>query len=74
MATKKLFYIGQRINPQFSKPYYNSYGQLTKTEAKKKEDCLYGSIILTSFDNVVDYENDIIRIKSEGFKVNCLTS
>ena len=70
MTTKKLFYIGQRNNPQLSKPYYIAYGQLSKTDAKKFRDCLYGSIHLTSFDNVVDFENDIIRIKSEGFKVS----
>lgn len=32
--------------------------------------CIYGSINLTSFDNVVDYENEIIRIKDGGFRIN----
>lgn len=70
MATTKLFYIGERKNPQLNKPYYISYGQLSKTAAKKMGGCIYGSINLTSFDNVVDYENEIIRIKSEGFRIS----
>lgn len=66
----KLFYIGERLNPQLPKPYYNAYGQLTKKDADRKESCLYGSISLTGFSTKEDYENAIKKLESEGFRVN----
>jgi hypothetical protein len=68
--TSKLFYIGERSNPQLSKPYYRSYGQLTKTEAKKKEDCNYGSMYLTSYENETDYNDAINKLIEDGFRVS----
>lgn len=32
----KYYYIGERYNPQFAKPYYVAYGQLSKKKQKKK--------------------------------------
>ena len=55
METQKLFYIGERINPQFAKSYYIAYGQLTKKEALKKEDCIYGEIYLTGYNTKAEY-------------------
>ena len=66
----KLFYIGERINPQFDKSYYNAYGQLSKKEAKKKSECLYGQMILSSFESADSYNKQIENLKEEGFKVN----
>ena len=66
MKGKKKFYIGQRHNPQFKEPYYKEYGQLSKAEAKKKENCLYGSMYLTSFETKEEYENVVAKMKSEG--------
>ena len=45
MKTEKLFYIGERSNPQFAKSYFMAYGKLTKKEALKKENCAYGQCI-----------------------------
>lgn len=69
MKSNKKFYIGERQNPQLSKSYYNAYGQLSKTEAKNKEKCSYGSMYLTSFDTEELYNNRINELKSQGFKV-----
>ena len=47
----KLFYIGWRGNPQLKNGgYYKAYGQLSKTEAKRKENCAYGSMTLSSYN------------------------
>jgi len=69
MATKK-FYIGRRDNPQFKQPYYRKYGQLTKTEVKKKENCLYGGMSLTAYDTEESYNNAIQTLLNSGFRVS----
>lgn len=67
---KKSFYIGTRINPQFNRPYYVAFGQLTKKDAKAKSDCAYGSMFMESYSDVESYNNELERLKSEGFTVN----
>lgn len=67
---KKKFWIGERINPQLKKPYYNAYGQLTKKDAKKKENTAYGSMYLTPYDLEAEYKAKIEELKHSGFKVN----
>ena len=70
MATrKKSFYIGERFNPQLSKPYYKAYGQLSKTEAKEKENPIYGSMYLTCFETESEYTNALDKIKADGFSI-----
>ena len=66
----KLFYIGERRNPQFKKPYYTPLGQLTKRQAKDKEDCLYGSNFMLPFETEVEYNNAIEKFKTDGFNVH----
>ena len=70
MKRVKLFYIGCRYNPQFSKPYYKAYGQLSKADAKRKEDCAYGSMSLTGYDSKEAYEAQITNLKNEGYSVH----
>ena len=71
-ANTKLYYIGRRDNPQLSKPYFNDYGQLTKREALKKEDCAYGSMVLTGYETIEGYECAKIKIVDDGFMLtNC---
>lgn len=65
----KLWYIGRRDNPQFKQPYYVAYGQLSKTEANKKEDTLYGSMWLTGFATQQEYESKIAELQLNGFRV-----
>jgi hypothetical protein len=67
--SNKLFYIGQRCNPQLKNPYYKAYGQLSKKEVKEKEDCLYGSMWLTPYSTEEEYYNKLNELKENGFKV-----
>jgi hypothetical protein len=70
MATrKKLFYIGERQNPQFQKPYYVNYGFLSKTEANEKEKCSYGSMYLMSYETAEEAQLAINKLKDEGFRI-----
>ena len=66
----KLFYIGERINPQFKKSYFNAYGRMSKAAARRKEDCLYGSIITTGYNTEKEYLEKIESLKKDGFSVN----
>ena len=64
------FYIGERTNPQLSKSYYMAYGQLTKKEASKKEDCNYAEIYLTSYDTKEEYDAAKEKLQNDGFRVS----
>lgn len=65
----KSYYIGERHNPQFDKPYYVAYGQLSKKEAKEKEKSIYGSMWLTGYSTQQEYESKINELKQNGFSV-----
>jgi len=65
----KQFYIKERLNPQFNKPYYVAEGQLTKKEAKSKEATLYGSNYLLAYNTEQEYKNAIEKLRVDGFKV-----
>ena len=68
---QKQWYIGERQNPQFSKPYYVAYGQLSKKAAAEKENgSLYGSMDLTPYETEEAYNKALESLKSEGFTVN----
>ena len=69
MKTQKLFYIGERSNSQLSKPYYRAYGQLTKKEALKKEDCAYGGMNLTAYSTKEEYIIAKEKLYNDGFRV-----
>jgi hypothetical protein len=66
----KKYYLGTRRNPQLPKPYYVAYGQLTKKDAKSRENCLYGSMYLRPFDTKEEYENEILLKESMGYRVS----
>lgn len=70
MRSKKFYYLGERHNPQLSKPYYIKFGQLTKKDAKDKGNTLYGSIDVISFDTEKKYNDFIQKKKEEGYTVN----
>ena len=69
MKTQKLFYIGEKSNPQFSKSYYVAYGQLTKKEALKRENCAYGKMYLTSYNTKEEYVAAKEKLYNDGFRV-----
>jgi hypothetical protein len=66
---KLKFYLKERHNPQFNNPYYVKLGQLTKKEAKKKEESIYGLNYILAYDTEEDYNIAIAELKSEGFNV-----
>jgi len=63
------YYIGERVNPQLSKPYYIRYGQLTKKAAKGKEQCGYGNVWLTPYLSESEYNDAIENLRTAGFSV-----
>lgn len=67
-TTRKNFYIGERVNPQFKKSYFKAYGKLTKAEAKKKENCAYGSMYVTAYTED-EYNAKLESLKSEGYSI-----
>ncbi len=68
MTTKK-FYLKERNNPQFDKPYYTVCGQLTKKDAAVKAESIYGWNTMLHFDTEVEYLAEIERLKLAGFSV-----
>lgn len=57
----KFWYIKERHNPQFDKPYYRALGNISKLEASRHENTLYGYNILLKYDNEKDY-NDALKL------------
>lgn len=66
----KKFYLGERHNPQLKKPYYVAYGQLTKKGAKAAENCVYGNMYLTPYDDQESYDTAVQAKKDDGYTVN----
>lgn len=64
----KLWYIKERHNPQ-SGIYYVAQGRLSKTEAKRREDSLYGYNYMLCFNSEVDYEAELARLRKLGKQV-----
>lgn len=63
------YYIKERNNPQFNKPYYIGYGRLSAKEAKEHENTLYGFNIMWGYKTKKGYEDELQRLKNEGFSV-----
>lgn len=69
----KKFYLGCRYNPQFLKPYYVAYGQLSKADAKMKEGTIYGSMTVTAFDTQEEYTAKMDQLHLEGYRISGYT-
>lgn len=66
----KSFYIGWRSNPQLPNGgYYKAYGQLSSREAKKKEQCAYGSMSLTPYLTIESYNEALTERMIEGYSI-----
>lgn len=65
----KPYYLGERHNPQFKKPYYRMFGQLSKAEVKRKEKSLYGNMYLIPFQTQEEYNTKIAELKNQGYNV-----
>jgi len=70
MKTVKLYYIKERHNPQFDKPYYSACGQLSKREAAKKENSLYGSNAMLEYASLDEYNKALEQFKAAGYIVH----
>ncbi len=68
----KAYWLKERQNPQFNKPYYVAEGQLTKAEAKKKENGVYGFNKMIPFETESEYLEVINKLKADGFSVRTL--
>jgi hypothetical protein len=71
-SMKKLSYwIKERNNPQFDKPYYVGLGQRTKASINEsKKSVGYGSNHYCEYKNEVDYRNRINELKNSGYSVS----
>jgi hypothetical protein len=58
----KFWYIKERFNPQFDKPYYRALGNISKLEASRHESTLYGYNSIIRFDNEEDYKAALVRL------------
>lgn len=65
----KKFYIKERCNSQFVKPYYVALGEISKKESKKSISTVYGNNYLLTFDNFKDYNDKIKDLENQGFIV-----
>ena len=70
MKRVKKYYVGRRDNPQLSKPYFVAYGQLSKADVKRMESSVYGSMTLTGYDTIEDFNQTIQTLESDGFRVS----
>lgn len=66
---KKKFYIKERSNPQFKQPYFIACGQLSKKEAKAKENSIYGTNYMVAYDTEDEYILAIETLRMDGFSV-----
>lgn len=63
---KKQFYIKERLNPQFRTPYYVACGQLTKAEAKRMEETVYGHNVMLPYATEDEYKKALDGIAKTG--------
>jgi hypothetical protein len=67
----KSYYIGWRSNQQLKNGgYYKAFGQLSKAEAKRKEQTLYGSMWLYEYETEEQYNSSLASFKKEGHSIH----
>jgi hypothetical protein len=66
----KQYYIKERSNPQFKKPYYIACGQLSRTQVKAAESTVYGSNNMLPFKTLEEYEAALKKLVADGFNVS----
>lgn len=66
----KLFYIKERINPQFANSYYVAKGQMTKKDTKEMLKPGYGTNYVHSFETKADYDAEIAKLIADGYRVH----
>lgn len=69
MKPVKSYYIKERHNPQFKKPYFVACGQLSKAAAKRKDASLHGYNVMREYKTESEYNQAIENLKSKGYEV-----
>jgi hypothetical protein len=69
MNKKQSYWIKERHNPQFDKPYYWGCGQLGKRAAAKKEDSKYGHNVMLEYETEAEYTAALEKFKADGYTV-----
>ncbi|RPJ29425.1 MAG: hypothetical protein EHM33_00840 [Chloroflexi bacterium] len=69
MKANKSYWIKERHNPQFDKPYYTACGQLSKRAADKKSDSLYGNNVMLEYPSLEEYNKALAELKANGYTV-----
>ena len=68
--TTKSYWIKERHNPQFDKPYYSACGQLSKREARSKESSLYGFNVMLEYSTQDEYDKALAQFMADGYTVH----
>ena len=66
---RNYWWIKERHNPQFKKPYFILSGQMTIKEAKQMENPIYGENYMHKFSTKKEYEKRIQELRSSGVKL-----
>ncbi len=64
------YYIVERCNPQFKKPYYILLGKVKAEVARKRENTLYGTNCIMSYPNEAEYNAKIAELIRGGFSIH----
>lgn len=64
------YWILERHNPQFKEPYYVLLGKCSAADAKKRENTLYGTNYVTSYQTEALYNERIQELKDIGAKIH----
>ncbi len=67
----KYWYIKERHNPQFKKPYYILLGNISAKDAKACENTLYGYNIVHRFETYELYKQGIRKF---GIKITTISA
>lgn len=70
MKSKQKYWIKRRDNPQLDKPYFITYGKITKKRATEIGRTLYGYNTMLSYDTEEEYKKAIEEFRSQGFRVS----
>lgn len=70
MDKKLSYWIKERHNPQFDKPYYSACGQLTYSKARRmQEGALYGHNVMLEYKTEAEYNAALEKFQADGFTV-----
>jgi hypothetical protein len=64
-----MYWIKERYNPQFDRPYYVALGSISAHSANERIKPLYGSNYLLKFSTKQEYEAKLAELKDQGFNV-----